>query len=212
MTPPPPSGRGRHGHKLQLEATSDTRPDLRCRRSRFSLCTVGPNLVLPCVFRLPSSHSWQTCPQDLEFWNQNAALCWPSRRKTLLYGDLHKPQMRINLLGSRPHPNWIVRVVHSSLPRALLWNPSFGGTPEVTKLKGLLPSFRLTPNNWDWTKFTERKSRPWPMRPPRDSTAIVDNKSRDKSLSKRLTLALLLYPEEFSSRSVDRACHTYFPN
>ena len=43
------------------------------------------------------------------------------------------------------------------------------------------------------------------------STAIVDTKSRDKSLSKRLRLILSSYPEEFFLRFVDWACHTYVP-
>ena len=43
------------------------------------------------------------------------------------------------------------------------------------------------------------------------TTAIVDTKSRDKSLSKCLRLALSSYPEEFFSWFVDWACHTYVP-
>ena len=35
--------------------------------------------------------------------------------------------------------------------------------------------------------------------------------SRDKYLSKSLTLALFSYPEEFSSWSGDQCCHTYDP-
>ena len=91
----------------------------------------------------------------------------------------------------------IVWVFPSLFPRALLWNSSLVGTPEVTNLKGVLPSHRLTKNNWDRAKSTERKIRPWPMRPPRHSTAIAETKSRDKSLSKHLRLAHSSYPEEF---------------
>ena len=43
------------------------------------------------------------------------------------------------------------------------------------------------------------------------STAIVDKKSRDQCLSKRLRLALSSYPEEFFSWFVAWACHTYVP-
>ena len=111
-------------------------------------------------------------------------------------------------LGPKFYP---VRVLPSLFPRAHLWNSSFGGTPEVTNLKGVLPFHRLTKNNCDRTKSPERKIRPWPMRLPRHSTAISDTKSRDKSLSKCLRLALSLYPEEFFSWFIDRACHTYLP-
>ena len=111
----------------------------------------------------------------------------------------------------RPQILPIVRVLPSLFPRALLWNSSFGGTPEVTNLKGVLPFHRLTKNNWDRAKSTERKIRPWPMMPPQHSKAIADTKSRDKSLSKRLSLTLSSYPEEFFSWFVDWACHTYVP-
>ena len=104
-----------------------------------------------------------------------------------------------------------MRVVPSLFPRALLWNSTFGGTPEVTNVKEDLLSHRLTKSNWDRAKSTERKIRPWPMRPPRHSTAIADTKSRDKSLSKRLRLAVSSYPEEFFSWFLDRVCHTYIP-
>ena len=43
------------------------------------------------------------------------------------------------------------------------------------------------------------------------STAIVDTKSRDQSLSKRLRLTLSSYPEELFSWFVYWACHTYVP-
>lgn len=66
-------------------------------------------------------------------------------------------------------------------------------------------------NNRVWAKSTERRTHPWPMRPPRHSTAIVDTKSREKSLNKCHTLNLSSYPEEFSSQSIDQACHTYVP-
>ena len=60
-------------------------------------------------------------------------------------------------------------------------------------------------------KSPERETRPWPMRPPLHSTAILDTKSRDKSLSNRLTLALISHPEELPSGPIDRACHTLGP-
>ena len=49
------------------------------------------------------------------------------------------------------------------------------------------------------------------MRPPLHSTAILDTKSRHKSLSNSLTLALISHPEELPSGSIDRACHTLGP-
>ena len=97
----------------------------------------------------------------------------------------------------RPQCFTVIRVVPSLFPRALLWNSSFCGTPEVTNLKGVLTYHRLTKNNWDRAKSTESKIRPWPRRPPQHSTAIADTKSRDKSLSTRLRLAHSSYPEEF---------------
>ena len=99
--------------------------------------------------------------------------------------------------ATRPQFLTIVRDIPSVFPRALLWNSSFGGTPEVTNLKGVLQSHRFTKNNWDRAKSTESKIRPWPMTPPQHSTAIADTKSRDKSLSTRLRLGHSSYPEEF---------------
>ena len=110
-------------------------------------------------------------------------------------------------------------VVQSPLPRALLWNPSFGGTPEVEKQNktnqqqqnnGLLPSHRMTPNSLDRAKPPESKTRPFPMKSPGNFTTISDTISTDKNLSQSLTIALFSYPEEFSW-SVDQSFHTYDP-
>ena len=49
------------------------------------------------------------------------------------------------------------------------------------------------------------------MESPGNFTTMSDTISRDKNLSKSLTLALFSYPEEFSSWSVDQSCHTYDP-
>ena len=49
------------------------------------------------------------------------------------------------------------------------------------------------------------------MKSPGNFTTMSDTISRDKNLSKSLTLALFSYPEEFSSWSVDQSCHTYDP-
>ena len=45
----------------------------------------------------------------------------------------------------------------------------------------------------------------------RNSTALLDTKSRDRSLKKGRTLALHSNPEQLPSRSVDGACHTLGP-
>ena len=111
-------------------------------------------------------------------------------------------------------------VVQSPLPRARLWNPSFGGTPEVEKQNKtnqqqknnvLLPSHRMTPNSLDGAKPPQSKTRPFPMKSPGNFTTMCDTIYRDKILRKSLTLALFSYPEEFSSWSVDKSCHTYDP-
>ena len=61
-----------------------------------SLCSPTSVLTL-----LPPS------PPDWEFRSHNGALCLPTQRKTLPYGAAQKPQMRINLHATRPHPNYI---------------------------------------------------------------------------------------------------------
>ena len=63
-----------------------------------------------------------------------------------------------------PRPQFLTidQVVPSLFPRALLWNSSFGGTPEITNLKGVLPPHRLTENHWDLAKSTDRKIRRGP--------------------------------------------------
>ena len=111
-------------------------------------------------------------------------------------------------------------VVQLPIPRALLWNHSFGGTPEVEKQhktnqqqqnNGLLPSHRMTPKSLDGVKTPEIKTRSFPMKSPGSFTTMSDTVSRDKHLRKSLTLALYSYPEEFSSWSVDQSCLTYDP-
>lgn len=69
----------------------------------------------------------------------------------------------------------------------------------------------MTPNSLDGAKPPESKTRPFPMKSPGNFTTMSDTISRDKNLSKSLTLALFSYPEEFSSWSVDQSCHTYDP-
>lgn len=69
----------------------------------------------------------------------------------------------------------------------------------------------MTPNSLDGAKPPESKTRPFPMKSPGNFTTMSDTISRDKNLSKSLTLALFSYPEVFSSWSVDQSCHTYDP-
>ena len=93
-------------------------------------------------------------------------------------------------------------------------------TPEVEKQNktnqhqqnnGLLPCHRMTPKSLDGANTPESKTRPFPMKSPGNFTTMSDTISRDKLLRKSLTLALVSYPEEFSSGSVDQSCHTYDP-
>ena len=105
-------------------------------------------------------------------------------------------------------------------PQGSTLERSFGGTPEVEKQNktnqqqqnnGLLPSHRMTPNSLDGAKPPESKTRPFPMKSPGNFTTMSDTISRDRNLSKSLTLALFSYPEESTSWSVDQSCHTYDP-
>ena len=69
----------------------------------------------------------------------------------------------------------------------------------------------MTPNSLVRAKPPESKTRPFPMKSPGNFTTMSDTISRDKNLSKSLTLALFSLPDEFSSWSGDQSCHTYDP-
>ena len=108
--PPPPSRRGHLGQNVLTERLSDPRPDFRCTRSRFRsvdcachILTQKPRPSLGSQTSVLSVLAHK--PSSLAIQNYNAALCLPSRRKTLLSGATQEPQMRIN--GAR----------HSAVPQ-----------------------------------------------------------------------------------------------
>ena len=82
---------------------------------------------------------------------------------------------------------------------------------EQQQQNGLLPSHRMTPNSLDGAKPPKTTTLPFSMKSPGYFMTMNGTISRDKNLSKSLTLALFSYPEEFSSWSVDHSCHTYDP-
>ena len=67
----------------------------------------------------------------------------------------------------------------------------------------------MIPNSLDGAKAPESKTRPFPMKSPGNFKTMSDTMSREKNMSKSLTLALFSYSEEFLSSSVDPSCHTY---
>ena len=88
---PPHSCRGHQGQKLQPERSSDPRPDFRCTRSRFRSVDCAchgltqkpkPSLCSQTFVVRLLAHK----PSSLAIQNYNAALCRPSRRKTLSSG------------------------------------------------------------------------------------------------------------------------------
>ena len=109
----PPSRRGHQGQNVQPERSSEPRPEFRCMRSRFR--------SVDCACHSLTQKPWPSLgsqtsvlrllahkPSNLAIQNYNAALCLPSRRKTLPSGATQKPPMRINLL----HPKYIGLLGH----------------------------------------------------------------------------------------------------
>ena len=103
---------GHHGHKLQNERTSDTRPylgagDLESAAAHWNCHALGPEPNPTLCFQTSILTLLAQKTSRLGILEPQDRIPRAHQKEEVPYGAAQIPHMRINLHGPRPHPNFL---------------------------------------------------------------------------------------------------------